>query len=120
MIRDRDRKFTGGFDAVFESQNIRILRTPIQVPEASGIAERFVRTARAECLDWLLILNAPASGACADRVHRSLQYVAASPQSGLSATEWADRGADVDGDATANGEPSRPARRPLARVRRAA
>jgi putative transposase len=57
LIRDRDRKFTGGFDAVFEAQNIRIVRTPIQVPEANGIAERFVRTARAECLDWLLILN---------------------------------------------------------------
>jgi putative transposase len=58
LIRDRDRKFTGSFDAVFEAQNIRIVRTPIQAPEANGIAERFVRTARAECLDWLLILNA--------------------------------------------------------------
>jgi putative transposase len=48
----------GGFDAVFEAENIRIVRTPIQVPEANGIAERFVRTARTECLDWLLILSA--------------------------------------------------------------
>jgi putative transposase len=58
LIRDHDRKFTGRFDAVFEAENIRIVRTPIQVPEANGIAERFVRTARSECLDWLLILNA--------------------------------------------------------------
>ena len=58
LIRDRDRKFTGSFDGVFEAENIRIVRTPIQVPEANGIAERFVRTARSECLDWLLILNA--------------------------------------------------------------
>jgi len=57
LIRDHDRKFTGGFDAVFEAENIRIVRTPIQAPEANGIAERFVRTARSECLDWLLILN---------------------------------------------------------------
>jgi hypothetical protein len=34
------------------------VRTPIQVPEANGIAERFVRTVRSDCLDWLLILNA--------------------------------------------------------------
>jgi transposase InsO family protein len=58
LIRDRDRKFTGSFDAVFKAEHIRIVRTPIQVPEANGIAERFVRTARSECQDWLLILNA--------------------------------------------------------------
>ena len=58
LIRDHDRKFTGGFDAVFEAEHIRIVRTPIQVLEANGIAERFVRTVRSECLDWLLILNA--------------------------------------------------------------
>ena len=58
LIRDHDRKFTSSFDAVFESQDARIIRTPIQVPEANGIAERFVRTVRSECLDWLLIVNA--------------------------------------------------------------
>ena len=58
LIRDRDRKFTSGFDAVFEAENISIVRTPIQAPQANALAERFVRTARSERLDWLLILNA--------------------------------------------------------------
>jgi putative transposase len=57
LIRDRDRKFTRRFDAVSEAQGVRVVRTPVQAPEANGIAERFVRTVRSECLDWLLILN---------------------------------------------------------------
>jgi transposase InsO family protein len=57
LIRDRDSKYTGPFDEVFSSGGIRIAKTPVRAPQANAIAERFVRTIRAECLDWLLILN---------------------------------------------------------------
>ena len=57
LIRDRDSKYTGSFDEVFRSAGIRVVKTPMRAPQANAIAERFVRTARAECLDWLLILN---------------------------------------------------------------
>jgi putative transposase len=56
-IRDRDSKYISPFDQVFRSEGIRIVKTPVRSPKANSTAERFVRTVRSECLDWLLILN---------------------------------------------------------------
>jgi transposase InsO family protein len=51
LIRDRDSKFTGVFEAVFASEGIRILRTPVRAPRANAIAERWIGTVRREMLD---------------------------------------------------------------------
>ena len=61
LVRDRDSKFTSMFDAVFASEGMRILRTPVRAPhrapQANAIAERWIATVRRELLDRMLILN---------------------------------------------------------------
>jgi putative transposase len=57
LIRDRDTKFCRGFDDVFGSEGAQVLVTPVQAPNANAYAERWVRTIRTECLDWLLIVS---------------------------------------------------------------
>jgi len=56
-IRDRDTNFVGPFDEVMTSIGARVINTPVRAPRANAFAERFVRTVRIECLDWLLVRN---------------------------------------------------------------
>ena len=57
LVHDRDTKFSHAFDEIFRTEGIRVIRTPVQAPNANAHAERWVRTLRADCLDRILILG---------------------------------------------------------------
>ena len=57
LIRDNDKKFTEAFDTVFRSEGIDVIPTPVRAPNANAFMERWIRSAREECLDKLLIIN---------------------------------------------------------------
>src|SRR3954467_14170455 len=50
-------KFTAAFDAVFAAAGIQAVKIPPRAPKANAYAERWVRTVRTECLDWVLVCN---------------------------------------------------------------
>ena len=93
LLRDRDAKFSRSFNEVFRSEGGEVVVTPVRAPKANAYAERWVRTVRAECLDWLLIvgrshleqiLRADVQRYNGHRPHRALGLAAPDPPAGLT------------------------------------
>ena len=55
LIRDREAKLTDAFDAMFASPGIEVPNSAPHALRINAYTERFVRTARAECTDRMLI-----------------------------------------------------------------
>jgi len=37
--------------------SLHVLKTPVRAPQTNAHCERFIGTARRECLDWVILLN---------------------------------------------------------------
>ena len=57
LIHDRDGKFTAHADQLLRMIGTKPLRLPVRSPNLSAHAERWVRMAREECLDRVIVLN---------------------------------------------------------------
>jgi len=57
LVRARAAEFSVASAAVLAAAGVQVLKIPPPAPMANAYAERWVRTVRTECLDWLLIRN---------------------------------------------------------------
>jgi putative transposase len=57
VIHDRDGIFAPAVDKALRSMSLQVLKTPVRAPQANAHCERFIGTARRECLDWMIPLN---------------------------------------------------------------
>jgi hypothetical protein len=115
LIHDRDSKFTAGFDEVFRSDGIRTIRTPVRAPRANAFIERWIGSARRECLDR--IHREPTTPRTRPPgLHPSLQRASPAP---LSRPATADRRTTARVSDRRRSRPCsapRPARRPHPRI----
>ncbi len=58
VLHDRDSIFSRELDKAVTRLGVRVLRTPVQAPEANAYCERLGGSLRRECLDFMIPLNA--------------------------------------------------------------
>ena len=57
LVHDRDGIFAPAVDEALRSMSLQVLKTPVRAPQANAHCDRFIGTARRECLDWMIPLN---------------------------------------------------------------
>jgi len=57
LLHDRDKCLGGDFEAVVQSAGVESLATPYHAPNANAHCERWIRSAREECLNHLILFG---------------------------------------------------------------
>ncbi len=57
LLRDRDSKYGEAFDAVFEADELRVIKSAPRAPRMNAHCERIIGTIRREALDHVLIIG---------------------------------------------------------------
>jgi len=57
LVHDRDGIFAPAVDEALRSMSLQVLKTPVRAPQANAHCDRFIGTARRECLDWMIPLT---------------------------------------------------------------
>src|SRR5262252_9101240 len=57
IIHDRDRIYSRELDAGLKTLGLTVLKTPRKLPQANAICERWIGSARRECLDFMIPIS---------------------------------------------------------------
>lgn len=96
LLRDRDRKYTDSFDAVFAAEEMEVLLSAPQAPRMNAHCERVIGALRREVLDHVLIMNETHAGQVLaayhdhynrHRPHRSRGQLRFTPNGGQGLTQ---------------------------------
>ena len=79
LVGDRDAKFSGPFDEVFEPEGLTVVKTPVRAAQGQCRRGAMVGSVRRECLDHVLIFAKTSPAARPWCVRRALQPREAAP-----------------------------------------
>jgi putative transposase len=57
LLHDRDTKYTASFLPIIESVHVKTVRLPARSPNLNAYSERWVRSAKEECLSKLILFG---------------------------------------------------------------
>jgi hypothetical protein len=81
QLCDRDPKWSGAVEQWLDTAGVHVVRTPPRAPNCNAFAERFVRSAKEECLDRIVPTRRTASAQNIAGVRGALPSRAESPRS---------------------------------------